>query len=222
MLINMDIPWNPAVLEQRIARIYRLGQKRNVSIINMVAAGTIEQRMLGVLGFKKGVSEGILDGGDDTVFMEEGKFKMFMQSVETIMDKPVETTMVQDRSDVEAELPEISPINEDNTVKAAAESLEILPGDDDIARQEPVQKPVEDVNGPAEPAALVQMGVSFFSQLSQTLANPEATKKLVSSIVQKDETDGKTYLKIPVENQQMVENAITLFAGLMGAFNQKK
>jgi len=35
LLINLDIPWNPAVLEQRIARIYRLGQERNVSIINL-------------------------------------------------------------------------------------------------------------------------------------------------------------------------------------------
>ncbi|NJO91976.1 MAG: DEAD/DEAH box helicase [Chloroflexia bacterium] len=35
ILINLDIPWNPAVLEQRIARIYRLDEKRNVSIINI-------------------------------------------------------------------------------------------------------------------------------------------------------------------------------------------
>jgi len=57
------------------------------------------------------------------------------------------------------------------------------------------------------PAELVNMGMSFFGLLSETLANPEATQKLISTIVQKDETDGKTYLKIPVENQKMVENA---------------
>src|SRR5690606_35208010 len=52
LLINMDIPWNPAVLEQRIARIHRMGQKKKVSIINLVSQGTIEHRMLDVLAFK--------------------------------------------------------------------------------------------------------------------------------------------------------------------------
>ena len=41
-IINLDLPWNPAVLEQRIARIYRLGQQRNVQVINLVSAGTFE------------------------------------------------------------------------------------------------------------------------------------------------------------------------------------
>lgn len=38
ILINLDLPWNPAVLEQRIARIYRIGQKRNIQVINLVAS----------------------------------------------------------------------------------------------------------------------------------------------------------------------------------------
>ncbi|WP_287258790.1 C-terminal helicase domain-containing protein [Mesorhizobium sp.] len=33
-LVNMDLPWNPAILEQRIARIHRMGQKRPVRVIN--------------------------------------------------------------------------------------------------------------------------------------------------------------------------------------------
>jgi hypothetical protein len=37
--------------------------------------------------------------------------------------------------------------------------------------------------------------------------------------VQKDEKDGKTYLKIPVENEKVIENALALFVGI---FNQKK
>ncbi|NJO70459.1 MAG: DEAD/DEAH box helicase, partial [Bacteroidetes bacterium] len=85
LLINLDIPWNPAVLEQRIARIYRLGQKRNVSIINMVSTDTIEHKMLGVLSFKKGLADGILDQGDNTIFMEESKFKVLMNTVEEIV-----------------------------------------------------------------------------------------------------------------------------------------
>lgn len=83
-MINLDIPWNPAVLEQRIGRIYRLGQKKNVSIINLVSQSSIEHRMLDVLKFKKGIAAGILDGGENNIFMGESKFKQFMKSVESI------------------------------------------------------------------------------------------------------------------------------------------
>jgi hypothetical protein len=51
----------------------------------MVSAGTIEHKMLGVLSFKKGLSEGILDQGDNTIFMEDSKFKILMNSVEEMI-----------------------------------------------------------------------------------------------------------------------------------------
>src|SRR5258708_2840629 len=62
-LVNMDLPWNPAVLEQRIARIHRMGQRKPVQIVNYVAKGTIEEGMLSVLSFKRSLSAGILRGG---------------------------------------------------------------------------------------------------------------------------------------------------------------
>jgi hypothetical protein len=46
IVINLDIPWNPEVLEQRIDRVHRLGQRHNVTVINMVSAGTIEEPVL--------------------------------------------------------------------------------------------------------------------------------------------------------------------------------
>lgn len=62
-LVNLDLPWNPAVLEQRAGRIHRMGQKRAVRIINFVAKGSIEEGILSVLAFKRSLSAGILDGG---------------------------------------------------------------------------------------------------------------------------------------------------------------
>jgi hypothetical protein len=52
-VVNRDLPWNPAVLEQRIGRVHRLGQTRGVQVVNFVAEGTIEEGMLPVLAFKK-------------------------------------------------------------------------------------------------------------------------------------------------------------------------
>ncbi|GAB3358177.1 hypothetical protein GCM10027300_29060 [Modestobacter lapidis] len=48
-LINYDLPWNPMKVEQRIGRLDRIGQKRPVNIYNLVASGTLEERVLEVL-----------------------------------------------------------------------------------------------------------------------------------------------------------------------------
>lgn len=84
-LINMDLPWNPAVLEQRIARIFRLGQEKHVQIINLVSKGSIEEGMINKLRFKKSMFEGVLDGGADTVFVDESKFKKLMDDLTIVM-----------------------------------------------------------------------------------------------------------------------------------------
>ncbi len=225
MLINLDIPWNPAVLEQRIARIYRMGQKHNVSIINMVSTGTIEQRMLNVISFKKGLAEGILDQGDSTVFMENSKFKELMHTVESmIVDKPVHDTLPQSDADREEEpvfnLPpvESNDLELDEQATHPKVQLELsFDGDDDVPQNNEViqNTPIQDSS-----AELVSIGMRFFSRLADTLASPDATQKLISTIVQKDESDGKTYLKIPIENQKVVENALGLFAGLMAGLKK--
>jgi hypothetical protein len=48
--INLELPWNPAVLEQRIGRIHRLGQKRPIDVYNLVSEGSIESRIAGLVG----------------------------------------------------------------------------------------------------------------------------------------------------------------------------
>lgn len=48
-MINYDLPWNPMRLEQRIGRIHRLGQTREVYIYNLVTEGTIEEHLLKLL-----------------------------------------------------------------------------------------------------------------------------------------------------------------------------
>ena len=64
-VINMDQPWNPARLEQRIARAWRKHQTRPVNVINLVSEHTIEHRMLGLLDAKRTLAEGVLDRRGD-------------------------------------------------------------------------------------------------------------------------------------------------------------
>ncbi|MFH1664623.1 MAG: DEAD/DEAH box helicase [Candidatus Omnitrophota bacterium] len=86
VVINMDLPWNPAVLEQRISRVHRMGQKRPVRVINFVTEGSIEHGMLSLLAFKRAMFEGVLDGGQDEIFMGETRFSRFMKTVEAVTD----------------------------------------------------------------------------------------------------------------------------------------
>jgi superfamily II DNA or RNA helicase len=51
-LINFDIPWNPMAIEQRIGRVDRIGQTREVFVFNLVTAGTIEDSVLRILDEK--------------------------------------------------------------------------------------------------------------------------------------------------------------------------
>ena len=60
-VINVDLPWNPAVLEQRIARAHRMGQKNPVQVYILVTEQTIEEGMLGTLAAKKEVAMAALD-----------------------------------------------------------------------------------------------------------------------------------------------------------------
>ena len=51
-LINYDLPWNPMKIEQRVGRVHRFGQTREVFVFNLCTAGSLEARLLRVLSEK--------------------------------------------------------------------------------------------------------------------------------------------------------------------------
>ncbi|MEZ6090125.1 MAG: DEAD/DEAH box helicase [Pirellulaceae bacterium] len=69
-VINIDLPWNPAVLEQRVARAHRMGQKQPVHVYLLVSEGTIEERMLGTLSAKADLALAALDINSDVSEVE--------------------------------------------------------------------------------------------------------------------------------------------------------
>jgi hypothetical protein len=208
-LLNMDLPWNPAVLEQRIGRIYRQGQTRNVNIINFVAQNTIEHGMLGKLKFKAALAEGVLDNGESNIFVGDSKFNVFMQGVEGLFADEKLTT-----SHIDVAQEEATAMEQPTTEKAT----ETLYQDDDVkqtaAAKEPAPIQMFDTKPVDAGQQLIQTAASFFTQLTNLLSDAKATENLVQSLTKKDEATGQTYLQIPVENEMVIKNTVALLAGL--------
>lgn len=107
VLINMDMPWNPAVLDQRIARIHRLGQKNKVQIFLLLAEDSYEQRVACLVRGKRdlfdnvmnpeadedvvGVSKKMLDTLVDDLAQPSGSTQ---DEVENAMDSTAQTTQI--------------------------------------------------------------------------------------------------------------------------------
>lgn len=228
-IINIDLPWNPAVLEQRIGRIYRLGQQNNIQVINLVTPHSIEEEMLGKLRFKTSMFEGVLDDGDDSVFITDDKFSKMMETVSGMVEENEETEKVKDAdsnnvkdSECQTETPKVeedfTTINpEELETDKSRNEHKSDENKEDISIQQHTSSSLnrESVsNRSNQPKDLVAQGVSFLSGLAETLKSPEATAQLVDSIIEKDEETGETSIKIPVESKETVSNLLNLIGKL--------
>src|SRR5205085_5188647 len=80
-VINLEVPWNPALLEQRIARVHRMGQDRPVRVLHLVTRGSIEERVLQVLGQKRALFGSVFAGESDEVNFESAGRPAFLDTV---------------------------------------------------------------------------------------------------------------------------------------------
>ncbi len=240
IMINLDLPWNPAVLEQRIARIYRLGQERNVQVINLVSRGTIEEGMLGKLRFKTAMFEGVLDNGEDAIFLgNESKFTAMMDTLGEVFEEEKQQPAALTEP---VGSPDSDPADDPEPVKEEPESAkeepiqeqieEELVGDvperyDSASREDgptapsPAESPQttaasSGTKTPRQPKELVAQGISFLSGLANTLKSPEATAQLVDTLVETDAETGQTSLRIPVPDKQTVRNLLDIVGKLFG------
>jgi superfamily II DNA or RNA helicase len=201
MVVNMDLPWNPAVLEQRIGRVYRLGQTRAVQVVNFVAQGTIEEGMLSVLSFKKSLFAGILDGGANEVFMRGTRLSTFMESVDKVTGATGKPEAVDETA-------------------ATADAEAVSPDTEDHVSQE---------EGPAGagPAAdrwapLLDVGMKILSSLTAArAAHGAGGAPGVRSWLETDERTGKSYIRLPVPEPEAVQRLADALAGLLGVAEKR-
>jgi len=88
-VVNVDLPWNPAKLEQRIARAWRKNQTRSVNVVNLVCEDSIEHQILHLLGQKQALADGVLDGHGDlaALKMPSGRAAM-IERMQAMMQPP--------------------------------------------------------------------------------------------------------------------------------------
>jgi superfamily II DNA or RNA helicase len=205
-VVNMDLPWNPAILEQRIARIHRLGQIRPVRVINFVAKGTIEEGMLSVLAFKRSLSAGILDGGSGEILLGGSRLNRFMKDVENVtgsMGKGEAVTPAEEvRNIVTADgAGSVEGVNADVNISAVERGL---------ARTDGSGVPPRDT-GPDPWQALVEVGAQFIAALAAA-NDPNAA---AHPWIERDPATGAQNLKMPLpapETARQLANVLSAFA----------
>ena len=190
-VVNMDLPWNPAVLEQRIGRVHRLGQAKSVQVINFVAQGSIEEGMLSVLAFKKSLFEGVLDGGESDISLEGTRLSKFMESVATVTAAAgaIETAPAAHMAMPEALVPD-----EDTPLRPTELSPEAPPP--------PPQNPWN---------PLLQITQQLVQEL--TAAADGATP---SKWLETDPSTGQRFLKLPVPEAHTVQRLADALATFLG------
>jgi superfamily II DNA or RNA helicase len=196
VVINVDLPWNPAVLEQRIGRVHRLGQRRPVQVVNFVAQGTIEEGMLSLLGFKKSLFAGVLDGGENEVFLGGSRLTRFIESVEKVTSQ-IPVAAVEEPT---------AAVEEPATEAAGAAGV--------ADEQTSVVAPL---------AGLLEAGAALLEQVVAALRAPAAVKEGTAGCRPLFETvqepgRGERYLKLRMPPAEVVERVVegvqTLLASL--------
>ncbi|PIV85853.1 MAG: hypothetical protein CO150_00110 [Nitrospirae bacterium CG_4_9_14_3_um_filter_53_35] len=207
VVMNMDIPWNPAILEQRIGRVHRLGQHKTVRIINFVTASSIEERILDLLKFKTSLFAGALDhDGEDVVMAGESRLKEFMKSMETI-------TEGLEKSDPEQEREEQREAEEDHKAATIQEQA-AGNGEGAIRKGGGSGKEQDPLN------TLLVSGAQFLMHLSKTISPPsqgeaQPMEKRLYSMIGRDAETGDAYLKIPLPEPEVLGNIFSALGKLV-------
>ncbi len=226
-VVNMDLPWNPAVLAQRNGRVHRMGPRPGVQVINLVAQGSIEESIQGLLVFKQSLADGVLDGGDSSVFMEGGRLTRFMKQVDAVT-AGIGTADAVEPVPASAPAGPGSPLTE--TPRTEAMRAETLLADHQGSQQQlpaaatPAPAPTAAPAAAADPwAPLLQAGMALLAQLAQPPATPgnATAASTLSTWVHTDPASGQQQLRLPLPAPATVQALADGLAALAAALQQR-
>ena len=85
IVVHLEVPWNPAVLEQRVGRVHRLGQRRSVQVLHFVTRAAIEERVRQLVESKRALFEGLLVEQVDRIEFDADSTS-FVERVRSLME----------------------------------------------------------------------------------------------------------------------------------------
>lgn len=207
VVIIMDQPWNPAVLEQRIGRVHRMGQKRPVQVYHFISQGTIEHGMINVLRFKSAVFAGVLDGGDQDVFLDTAKAKRFMDTVSEVVNNTPDRMPSHEEPSPQADAVS-DTVKEEETAPEAAKRAPAMPD------------PWQDV---------LSAGLDLFGKIAQALQPEKAAKTGTTgflpppeNLLAKNDKTGAPELRIPLPDPDTMNRIAEVLEGLTGMLRNKR
>ncbi|UUZ77881.1 DEAD/DEAH box helicase [Polaromonas sp. P1(28)-13] len=212
VVINMDLPWNPAVLEQRIGRVHRMGQSRGVQVVNFVGQGSIEEGMLSVLAFKKSLFAGVLDGGEHEVFLQGTRLSQFMKSVEQVAG-----AMGEDEADPAVESP--TPSGAAGTPPAPVDLSQVqvqVQVQDEISVTAETETTTAEVETPrAEPAdpwaAILEAGAALLQGLASARSSGSAMPGTAPITIERDPVTGQASVRLPLPEPAVLQRLAKAF-----------
>jgi superfamily II DNA/RNA helicase len=212
VVVNMDQPWNPAVLEQRIGRVHRMGQSRGVQVINFVGEGSIEEGMLSVLAFKKSLFAGVLDGGEVDIFMQGTRLAKFMESVEKVSER-------MGQSDAPTAAPsetECTATTEPGEASAPRANTAAVPAMATPISEVPQSSPRTDAVGAAaasptaDPwAAILEAGAALLQGLAA--ARGDAGSGAAPLAIERDPVSGQASIRVPLPDPSVLQRLAKAF-----------
>ena len=187
VVVNLDLPWNPAVLEQRIGRAHRLGQHRVVRVLNFVAEASIEHNLMRLLAFKQSLAAGVLDGGDKEIHLGGSALTRFMETVERATVQPVKDVPPTSRAN-------LAGSNREATMRPAESTAE------GAASNQPGAEPANRGDNPWQP--LLTLGQSLLAAVARGAESNLHGQS--DALVRRDPATGERYLHLPVPDRDTI------------------
>jgi superfamily II DNA or RNA helicase len=225
-VINLELPWNPAVLEQRIGRVYRLGQTLPIDVYNLVCEYGIEARIAALVGAKQAFFKGLFDGDSDSVqFDQAANFLARVQklyepsSVEAVAATGNESDADPDISDVSLDDEVAGPDPFDELIEAADESHDQVAAA--VGREAPqiaaASPPIEQ-----KPPSASQEGISErISPAIAALPPVGEVKKLFGQLQVRRSDRGNVVIEAPAEAASTLGALFEGMAALLQAVAQE-
>jgi SNF2 family DNA or RNA helicase len=190
VVMNLDLPWNPAVLEQRIGRAHRLGQDRPVQVLNFIAEESIEHKLMGLIEFKQALAAGVLDGGEKEVHLSGSRLAQFMDKVERI----TAPTAAESASLAQVDRPAVGAVDGDPAEAG---------GGDNSGHQ---SRGVAD-GGPDAWRPLLVFARTLLTELMQPPGR-EKSGAPSGGLVRRDPKTGERYLHLPVPDEDKMKRLL--------------